>query len=154
MVFGILGHGILLFWSQTVAAYSILGRMSVVQHCAFICLEQLFIFLLKAHMAFAFLVILTMCLFTLKPTIKYKPRQQMRWLDFSNSQLPLHQYQHKFQHHHRMEFTFHNSYVILELGYSDFLKSSLQNFYDRHPNLVDSYEISISQMTMDLLFFT
>jgi hypothetical protein len=34
------------------------------------------------------------------------------------------------------------------------LKSSLQNFYDRHPNLVDSYEISISQMTMDLLFFT
>ena len=30
------------------------------------------------------------------------------------------------------------------------LKSSLQTFYGRHHNLVDLYEISISQITMDL----
>jgi len=63
-----------------------------------------------------------------------------------------------------MEFTFHNSYVILELvPSSDFLdraqllmqkllnqgyvaprlKSSQQKFYGRHHNLVDCYEISI-----------
>jgi len=34
------------------------------------------------------------------------------------------------------------------------LKSSLQKFYGRHPNLVERYEILISQMTMDLLLFT
>ena len=34
------------------------------------------------------------------------------------------------------------------------LKSSLQKFYCRHQNLVDRYEISISQMTMDHLLFT
>jgi hypothetical protein len=34
------------------------------------------------------------------------------------------------------------------------LKSSLQTFSGRHHNLVDRCEISISQMTMDLLFFT
>ena len=34
------------------------------------------------------------------------------------------------------------------------LKPSLQTFYGRHHNLVDRYEISISQMTMDLLLFT
>jgi hypothetical protein len=34
------------------------------------------------------------------------------------------------------------------------LTSSLQSFYDRHHDLVDRYEISISQMTMDLLLFT
>ena len=71
-----------------------------------------------------------------------------------------------------MEFTFHNSCVIIACTqYSDFLeraqlqtqkllkqdyvalrlKSSLQKFYGRPHNLVDRYEISISQMTMDLL---
>ena len=72
-----------------------------------------------------------------------------------------------FQHHKCMEFTFHNSFFILELvpssdfldakiqGYvSPRLKSTLQKFYVRHHNLVDCYEISISQMTMDLLLFT
>ena len=34
------------------------------------------------------------------------------------------------------------------------LKSSLQQLYCRHQNLVDRYEISISQMTMDHLLFT
>ena len=38
----------------------------------------------------------------------------MRWLHFSNSQLPLPSVA-IFQHHQRMEFTFHNSYVIMEL---------------------------------------
>jgi len=33
------------------------------------------------------------------------------------------------------------------------LKSSLQKLYGRHHNLVDRYEISISQMTMELLLF-
>ena len=73
-----------------------------------------------------------------------------------------------------MEFTFHNSYVILELVPSDFLdraqlltqkllkqgyvapmlKSSLQKIYNCHHDLVDSYERSESQMIMDLLLFT
>ena len=75
-----------------------------------------------------------------------------------------------------MKFTFHNGYIILEVepntlifldrteiltqklltqGYNALrLKSSLQKFYGRHHNLVDRYEISISQMTMDLLLFT
>jgi len=36
----------------------------------------------------------------------------------------------------------------LKQGYgAPMLKSSLQNLYDRHHNLVDRYEISISQMT-------
>ena len=34
---------------------------------------------------------------------------------------------------------------------SHWLKSSLQKFYGRHHNLVDRYEISISQITMHLL---
>jgi hypothetical protein len=34
------------------------------------------------------------------------------------------------------------------------LKSSLQNFYDRYHHLVDPYEISISQMTMNRFLFT
>ena len=33
------------------------------------------------------------------------------------------------------------------------LNSSLNKFYSRHHNLVDRYEISISQLTMDLLLF-
>jgi hypothetical protein len=71
-----------------------------------------------------------------------------------------------------MEFTVHNSYIILELvpQYSDFLdisqlltqklleqgyvaprlKSSLQKLYGRHYNLIDRYEISIYKMTIDL----
>jgi hypothetical protein len=76
-----------------------------------------------------------------------------------------------FQHHQRKDFTFHNSCSILE--YKDFLvraqfltkmllkqsyvapklKSSLQKLYGRHHDLDDCYEISISQMTMDLLLF-
>ena len=70
----------------------------------------------------------------------------------------------------RLEFTFHNSYVIPELvtstvifwteliqkllkqGYvAPRLKSWLQEFYGGHNNLVDRYKISISQMKMDLL---
>jgi hypothetical protein len=74
-----------------------------------------------------------------------------------------------FQHHQRMEFTFHNYYIILELlpssvifwrafscwqGYvAPRLKTSLHKFYGRHHNLVDHYEISIYQITMDLLLF-
>jgi hypothetical protein len=34
------------------------------------------------------------------------------------------------------------------------LKSSLQKFYDRHHDLVDRYEISISQITMNRFLFT
>jgi hypothetical protein len=34
------------------------------------------------------------------------------------------------------------------------LESSLKQFYGRHQDLVDNYEIFISQMTMNLLFFT
>ena len=33
------------------------------------------------------------------------------------------------------------------------LKSSLQKVYGRHHDLVDHYEISISQITMDLTFY-
>jgi hypothetical protein len=44
---------------------------------------------------------------------------------------------------------------LLKQGYAaPRLKSSLQQFYGRHRNLVDRYEISTSQMTMDLLPFT
>jgi hypothetical protein len=44
---------------------------------------------------------------------------------------------------------------LLKQGYvAPWLKSSLQTFYSRHHNLVDHYEISIFQMTMDLLLFT
>ena len=44
---------------------------------------------------------------------------------------------------------------LFKQGYlSPRLQSSLQKLYGRHRNLVDPYEISISQMTMNLLFFT
>ena len=93
-------------------------------------------------------------------------------LCFSNSQLPFDQ----FQHHH------HNGVYISQLGrfsracaqsggflyraqlltqsypkqgyVAPTLKSSLQRFYSRDHDLVDRYEISISQMTMDFLLFT
>jgi hypothetical protein len=74
-----------------------------------------------------------------------------------------------FQHHQRMEFTFHNSYVILvcvhstlifwtvpllmqkllKQGYvAPWLTSSLKKIlYGRHHNLVDLYKISISQIS-------
>ena len=43
---------------------------------------------------------------------------------------------------------------LLKQGYvAPRLKSSLQTLYGRHHNLVDRYELSISQMTMDLLLF-
>jgi len=75
-----------------------------------------------------------------------------------------------FQHHQRTELTFHNPYVVpstvmfrtefscwhknarTRLHWSWF-KSSLQKFYGHH-NLVDSDEMSKSQMTMDLFLFT
>ena len=45
--------------------------------------------------------------------------------------------------------------TLLKQGYvAPRLKSSLQKFYGGHHNLVESYEISIPQMTMDLLLFT
>ena len=71
-----------------------------------------------------------------------------------------------------MEFTFHNSYVIIEpatssdlvvrsqlltqkllkIGYvASKLKSSLTKLYGHYHDLVERYEILISQMTMDLL---
>jgi hypothetical protein len=76
-----------------------------------------------------------------------------------------------------MVFTFHYPYVILKLvsstefsgqrsdadtkakllkqGYvAPRLMSSLQKFYDRHHILVNRYEISLSQVTMNLLLFT
>ena len=44
---------------------------------------------------------------------------------------------------------------LLKQGYvAPKLKFSLQKLYGRHHNLVESDEISISQMTMDLLLFT
>jgi hypothetical protein len=44
---------------------------------------------------------------------------------------------------------------LLKQGYFvPMLKSSLQKFYVRHHDLVDHYEISISQMTMDLFILT
>ena len=79
-------------------------------------------------------------------------------------QLPFHQ-----QHHQRMEFIFHNSYTILDLvpstvifwqnllmqGYvPPRLKSSLEICHCRHHELVDRYEISRSQIKMDLFPFT
>ena len=76
------------------------------------------------------------------------------------------------QHPQRMDITFHNSYVTLELvsstvgraplltqcvlkqGYfAPMLTSSLQQFYSRHHDLADRCEISISKMTVDLLLF-
>jgi hypothetical protein len=76
------------------------------------------------------------------------------------------------QHPQRMDITFHNSYVTLELVsstvgraqlltqfvlkkvyFAPMLWSSLQKFYSRHHDLADRYEISISKMTMDLLLF-
>ena len=70
-----------------------------------------------------------------------------------------------FQQHQRIEFKFHNAYVILGLVKGDFmdrvqlltqkaikqgyvaprLKSSLQKIDGRHHELVDHYEISISK---------
>jgi hypothetical protein len=42
---------------------------------------------------------------------------------------------------------------LLKQGYvAPRLKSSLQKCYGRHQDLVDRYEIPISQMTIDLLF--
>ena len=44
--------------------------------------------------------------------------------------------------------------MLLKQGYiTPKLKSSLQKFYDRHHDLVDRYEISISQITMDLTVY-
>ena len=44
---------------------------------------------------------------------------------------------------------------LLKQGYvAPRLKSSLQKLYVRHHNLIDRYEISTSQMTMDLFLFT
>jgi hypothetical protein len=44
---------------------------------------------------------------------------------------------------------------LLKQGYvAPMWKSSLQTLYGHHHNLVDRYEISISQMTIDLLLFT
>jgi len=44
---------------------------------------------------------------------------------------------------------------LLKQGYvAPRLKSSLRKLYGGHRKLVDRYEISISQMTMDLLLFT
>jgi hypothetical protein len=71
-----------------------------------------------------------------------------------------------------MEFTLHNSYVIPEpvpstvffsgqSSAADANKAMLskveviaKKLYSRRHNLVDRYEISISQMTMDLLLFS
>ena len=45
-------------------------------------------------------------------------------------------------------------YITLKQGCVDpRLKSSLQKLYGHHHNLVDRYEISISQMAMDLSLF-
>ena len=43
---------------------------------------------------------------------------------------------------------------LLKTDVAPRLKSSLQNFYGRHYELVDRYEISISQITIDLFAFT
>ena len=80
-----------------------------------------------------------------------------------------------FQHHQRMEFKFHNSYVILELVSSTVIfwtehgcwhksysnKATLfLSWSHRYKNftvvitILLSYEMSISEMTMDLLFST
>ena len=45
--------------------------------------------------------------------------------------------------------------TLLKQGYvAPRLKSSQQKFYGCHQDLVDRYEISISQMTMDLSLYT
>ena len=68
------------------------------------------------------------------------------------------------EHHQRTELIFHSLFQsdfldrvhlltqkLLNQGYvAPRLKSSLQKLLGRHHDLVDSYEISISQMTMDL----
>jgi hypothetical protein len=91
---------------------------------------------------------------------------QMWWLHFSNNQF-FFQSIAIFQHHQHKEFTFHNSYIILELvPSSDFLDRAqllMQKLFKQgyvtptsHCNknsTKKSYEISISQMTMDLLLF-
>ena len=78
-----------------------------------------------------------------------------------------------FQHYLRMEFAFHNSYIILELVSSMVIfwraqlltqkllkqsyvapKSSLQKLCGRHDNAVNRNAIYIPQLTMDLLLFT
>ena len=75
----------------------------------------------------------------------------------------------------RMEFSYHNSYVMLVLAvtttYADFLyqarlltirllehgyvaarlKSSLQKFYSRHNELIERYGVSICTMKTDLI---
>jgi hypothetical protein len=44
------------------------------------------------------------------------------------------------------------SQKLLSQGYvQPLLKSSLQKFYDRHHDLVDRYDVSISQMRLDIL---
>ena len=94
--------------------------------------------------------------------IKNKTLRQTRWLYFSHSQLPL------FQDHPRIEFTFHNSYVILwSVILADVAKTEhatlrrcsyagviVTKKFGRHHDLVDHYKISISQMTMDLFLYT
>jgi hypothetical protein len=60
-------------------------------------------------------------------------------------------------YHQRMEFTFHNSNIILDrvLSIVIFLReSSLQIFYGRHSNQVNRYEISISEISNDNGSFT
>ena len=76
-----------------------------------------------------------------------------------------------FQHDQHAAFTFHNlGYSRACTQYSDFLesrlrkcclikvmfqvKSSLQNMYCRHHDLVDCYEISICEITRDLFLST
>ena len=47
------------------------------------------------------------------------------------------------------------SQKLLKQGYvTPRLKSSLKKFHGRNHNLLDRYEISMSQMTMDHLLFT
>ena len=98
--------------------------------------------------------------------IESKALRQPRWLHFSNSQLPF------ISSNIPVSQLIRYSRACAE--YSDVLdwaqllpqnilnqdhvtprlKSSLRKFYGRHHNLVDRYEISISQMTMDLLLLT
>jgi hypothetical protein len=47
-----------------------------------------------------------------------------------------------------------DGYICTNLWSHKIFQSSLQIFYGHHHNLVDLYEVSISQMTMDLLIFT
>ena len=105
--------------------------------------------------------------------LHYKTKRQTRWHPFSNSQ-------HPFLSSDIPEAPVYGVYISQPVGYSracaqysDFLdraqlltqkllkqgyvapklKLSLQQLCGRHHNLVDHYEISISQMTMDLLLF-